>query len=451
MSAQFPADPGKITGGLTLSPAGGAPLEGHGGWMATITEKLAGMRFWTFSVLFHVIPVIFIGGKVLIDHVSEPPDFEGGEGGEFVSQDAAQAPPPQAPPQASQSTPTSATTSATATPVSPAMMSAITSAAPSNVSLQVSVGTTPMAQVSDKAMSSSAVPSPSVNAAGLTKAMAAGIHNFSKGWSKPGGRGMGLKDRSFEFVAYLGKYANGDWDSTVRLDNGKIVEGSLPNLLFVMKRLSRDKVAGEPQAVPLDLASEEIFTKKPPFIFFTGHRDFTLTDKEVANLRNYIIVGGCIWGDSSLAGHRSRFDIAFRREMKRVISDVNKQWKEIPKTHPLFTKCYFPEVKDPPPGINFYREPVYGLEGVGGEIGVIYTANDYGDMFQFGIDEHGTIDTSRDEKLNMVAVNEQMWWRRNLYFRNIEPKSLLASYKFGMNIVIHMMTRWEEKLGMQPR
>ena len=65
-----------------------------------------------------------------------------------------------------------------------------------------------------------------------------------------------------------------------------------------------------------------IFNKKPPFIFFTGHRDFHLTDKEVTNLRNYIIVGGCVWGDSSLAGHRSRFDIAFRREMLECVEAV---------------------------------------------------------------------------------------------------------------------------------
>jgi hypothetical protein len=72
-------------------------------------------------------------------------------------------------------------------------------------------------------------------------------------------------------------------------------------------------------------------------------------------------------------------------------------------------------------------------------------------MYQFGIDEKGNIDTSRDEKLHMIAVNEPMWWRRNLYFRNIEPHALLNSYKFGMNIVIHMMTRWEEKIGIQPK
>ncbi len=444
MSTEFSApDPA----GLTLSPAGGPAIHESPGFMAKLTARLAQMRFWTFSMLFHVVLILLVGGTVLMEQVTEPPDFAGE--GDFVATDVQQAAPPPPPPSMSAAPPSPNATTVTAA-VSPSQLTAITTSAPTQVTLNASIAAAPAPKV-DNVMKTSSVPSPSVNNAGLTKSMAAGIANFTSGWSKAGGRGGALKERSFEFTAYLAKYAGGDWDSTVRVENGNIIEGSLPNLLFVMKKLSRDKVAGSPQAKPLDLGSEEIFQKKPPFIFFTGHRDFTLTDKEVANLRNYIIVGGCIWGDSSLAGHRSRFDIAFRREMKRVIADVNKEWKQLPEKHPLFTKCYFPEVKNPPPGINFYHEPVYGLEGVGGEIGVIYTANNYGDMFQFGIDERGNIDLSRDEKLRMIAVNEAMWYRRNLYFRNIEPKALLNSYKFGMNIVIHMMTRWEEKIGMQTK
>jgi hypothetical protein len=86
------------------------------------------------------------------------------------------------------------------------------------------------------------------------------------------------------------------------------------------------------------------------------------------------------------------------------------------------------------------------LVGYGGEIAVIYTANDYGDMWQFGLDEKGAIDLSRDERKRLIAVNEPMWHRRGLYFRNIEPKSLLDTYKFGTNIVVHLLTRWEDKV-----
>ena len=51
----------------------------------------------------------------------------------------------------------------------------------------------------------------------------------------------------------------------------------------------------------------------------------------------------------------------------------------------------------------------------------------------------------------MVAVNEEMYHRRGLYFRNIEPKPLMDTYKFGTNIVIHLLTRWEDKLRNVPR
>jgi hypothetical protein len=202
--------------------------------------------------------------------------------------------------------------------------------------------------------------------------------------------------------------------------------------------------------VPLDLASDEIFVKRPPFIWFTGHRDFKLTDKEIENLAEYLRNGGCIWGDSSVPGQRSRFDIAFRREMLRLVPP-GEQWGTLPPTHPIYTNTYYSEVRAVPPGINFYDEPVYALNGYGGSIAIIYTANDYGDMWQFGLDEKGDFDTTRDEKKRMVAINEEMWHRRNLYFRNIEPKALMETYKFGTNVIVHLLTRWEDKVRNAPR
>jgi hypothetical protein len=294
---------------------------------------------------------------------------------------------------------------------------------------------------------------PNVATGGLSKEMAAGIARFTSGWAKGGTSSIGkpLKTREFEFTAYLAKYAGGDWNSTVRLENNQITGGSLPNLLFLMSKLSKNKIHAETQAVPLDLASDDIFVKKPPFIWFTGHRDFVLTAKEIANLAEYIRLGGCIWGDSSLPGERSRFDIAFRREMRRIIPDPNQPWKKLPLTHPIFSQTYYTEIRDVAPGINFYHEPIYAMDGYGGEIAILYTANDYGDMWQFGLDEKGEIDLSRDEKHEMVAVNEEMYYRRGLYFRNIEPKPLMDTYKFGTNIVIHLLTRWEDKIRNVPR
>jgi hypothetical protein len=278
----------------------------------------------------------------------------------------------------------------------------------------------------------------------MSREIAQGIKGFSSGWAKGGGgAGSSVRERKFEFTAYLAKYQGGDWDCTVRMNGSNITGGSLPNLLFVLGQLSRDKVHANPQAIPLDLASQDIFAKKPPFIIFTGHRDFHLTDQEVENLRKYLRLGGCLWGDSSLPGEHSAFDIAFRREMKRVLADKNVDWQAIPSDHPIFTNGYFQDIKQVVSGMNYYQEPLYCLKQYG-QIVVLYTANDYCDMWQFGMTGDLKFDTRRDEHLNYVAMNRSMWERRNLYFRNIDEKSVGDTYKLGMNIVIHLLTRWED-------
>jgi hypothetical protein len=389
---------------------------------------------------------------VLFQHYNAPPDFTAEPGG-LVSNEQIVQPPPEQPPQLSQPQFTQAAPEVSNVATAPSTLSAITT---SNVQVPTfnmsSMATNMPAMRGDKLAAPMTVKSTTMS--GLSKSVAQGIANFTSGWAKGGTAAMSqpLKSREFTFTAYLAKYAGGDWDSTVRLEtDGRIWAGSLPNLLYIVTKLSKKKIHAEPQVEPLDLASDDIFVKKPPFIWFTGHRDFKLTDTEVANLGEYLRRGGCIWGDSSVPGRRSRFDIAFRREMLRLVPDPNQPWQALPENHPIYTHAWYSEIKGVAPGVNFYDEPVYALMGYGGEIAVLYTANDYGDMWQFGIDEKGEVDLTRDEKKRMVAVNEEMWYRRNLYFRNIEPKALFDTYKFGTNIIIHLLTRWEEKLRTVPR
>ena len=105
-------------------------------------------------------------------------------------------------------------------------------------------------------------------------------------------------------------------------------------------------------------------------------------------------------------------------------------------------------VRDALDGLDVWG--VVNCAGYGGEIAVIYTANDYGDMWQFGIDEKGAFDLSVDEKRRYIAINRGMWDMRNIYFRNIEPKPLFDTYKFGTNVIIHLVTRWEDKIRNVP-
>jgi len=418
----------------------------------TLSSRLAKAQAFTFSALIHAIAVIVLGGTVLLKSQEEPPDFTA-EGGPLVSQETvSSAPPPESPQmQKSDLAPSTETSSPTA-PSSVALVALTSSAAASTFTMNAAPTLVPTIKMTPDTAKPMTAPPPSVRGS-LSKEMAGKIAGFTSGWAR-GGKGMGqpLKTREFQFTAYLAKYQGGDWDSTVWFRDGKpeVAGGSLPNLLYLIEKISKGKIHAEPQPVPLELSSEEIFEKKPPFIFFTGHRDFKLTDKEVANLAEYLRNGGCIWGDSSVPGQRSRFDIAFRREMLRLVPP-GEQWGALPPNHPIYVQNYFPDINKPPPGVNYYDEPVYALIGYGGSIAIIYTANDYGDMWQFGLDDEMKFDLTRDEKRRMVATNEDMWHRRGLYFRNIDPKTVLDTYKFGTNIVVHLLTRWEDKVRNAPK
>jgi hypothetical protein len=302
---------------------------------------------------------------------------------------------------------------------------------------------------------------------GVSGADASAIKNFTQGWGKGSGSGTGTRQRVFEFTAYLGKYDGGNWWSTVQgkydedsvKDGAPIVRGSLPNLLAFMSNLPGGRIKTNYDRVkPIRLDSPELFAAKPPFIFLTGTRDFTLTEAEVQNLRKYLRVGGAIWGDSSVPGRNSRFDIAFRREMRRVLPDKNKDWEELPKDHEIYSRnAFFPNIASAPPGLNFYQEPVYALRIYGdgtksnpGQIAVIYTANDYGDMWQIGLLPDGKVDTRENEKREWVATNKKLWDNRGDYIRNLEEPALDTTYKFGTNIVLHLLTRWEAKVKSAP-
>jgi hypothetical protein len=412
-----------------------------------LLEKFSRSRDFTISFVLHVIIVMAFGTTVLFQAVQEPPDFEGGEGG-FVSggEEAPQAPSQQTTPQET----TFNVTTAVQTPTD-STLNAITTTAPNALNFTMSPTIAPVMTTTPTAPTAAAVaPAAGGIGEGLTGAQAAQIKAFTGGWGKGTGRGTGTRSREFEFTAYIGQYGGGNWNSTVRVVNNRIETGSLPNLLYLMSTWSKDRIKTNYKNVKaIKLDSDEIFAVKPPFIFLTGTRDFKLTDKEVENLQKYIRMGGCIWGDASLPGLRSRFDLAFKREMKRVIPDVDKDFEPLPANHAIFTAAYFPNVKEVPPGINFYRDPIEVMR-IYGEIAIIYSSNDYGDMWQIGLNQQGQIDTRRNERNQYVAINEQIFNNRHSYIRNINPESLKTSFEFGTNVVIHLLTRWEDKVRTAP-
>ncbi len=423
-------------------------------------NKFSNSREFTISAVLHVILVAVFSTAVLFEATQEPPDFEG-EGGGFVSSGGGESYSPPQQTQVPQET-TFEVTTAIQTPQN-STLNAITTTATNPLNFEMSQMLMPVSQapVGDVATMAPPPSSGSGVGDGMNPQIAGQIRDFTRGWGKGTGSGTGTRQRDFEFFAFLGQYSGGDWQSTVRVTQNQVTGGSLPNLLWIINHWSKDKIkTNEKNIRVIKLDSDEIFSVKPPFIFLTGTRDFKLTEKEVETLRKYVRMGGCIWGDSSLPGRNSRFDIAFRREMRRVIPDVDKNFEPLPKDHPIFTAGYFPEVKSVPPGLNYYQEPVYALS-IYGEIGILYTANDYGDMWQIGLNEKGEVDMRRDRQRNLVAVNEKIWVWRDSYLGNISPSggkgqqanvavNLVDTYKFGTNIIVHLLTRWDRVAASAP-
>ena len=414
-------------------------------------DKFSNSRDFTISFVLHLILVFLFGSTVLFQAVQEPPDFESEPGGFVPSSTQVSTPPPQ---------PTTQTVKApnitvNAMPVPSSAVTAITTMAPSAINFNMAQPMAAPVQVTSPSAVQMSAPTPMGTNGGLTGIQASAIKKFTGGWAKPAAAGAALRQRDFEFIAYIGQYAGGNWASTISTvgenggyKGGPINNGSLPNLLYFMNAFSKNMVKTNYKNVKaIHLDSDEIFAIKPPFLFLTGTQDFKLSEKEVETLRKYVRLGGAIWGDSSVPGRFSRFDIAFRREMKRIIPDVDKDWEVLPSNHPVFTQTYFGEIKDVPNGLNYYREPVYALK-IFGEVAILYTANDYGDMWQIGLNDQGQVDLRRNESIPTkpyVAINFTIWNCRETYMRNISADSLLPTYKFGTNIVIHLLTRWEFK------
>lgn len=253
-----------------------------------------------------------------------------------------------------------------------------------------------------------------------------------------------------KFPLYLASYADGDWGCNVNLDkSGKIERGSLPNLVAKINEWSHGKITGNVIPQPLNIGGPELLAKKPPFIFFTGHKDFHLTDTEIQNLRDYLQVGGCVWGDNALAGRGSRFDVAFRREMKRVVPDADKNFVPYAMTDDVFIKSWFP-ISAMPTGMNYFAEPIEHLD-IDGKLAIIYTLNDYSDMMTMRINPGDTTVTAVwKPKPGQLNSNMQFMIKANIFYRNYQLDSCLASQQLGMNILGYLLVRFDKELMLAP-
>ncbi len=121
------------------------------------------------------------------------------------------------------------------------------------------------------------------------------------------------------------------------VDVGQIVHGGdwdpcPSSTQFFLKEVAKETSAGvDYRRVAVDLEKGDLF--QYPFLFLTGHLDFELSKKSVANLRAYLTRGGFLLVSNCC--NRSQFDRAVRRELKRVLP--NNKLEVLGGSHPVFS------------------------------------------------------------------------------------------------------------------
>ncbi len=277
------------------------------------------------------------------------------------------------------------------------------------------------------------------------------IDNFERAHRTVDSISKGLPDGTYP--VYVASYADGDWSCNVQLDpQGNIAAGSLPNLAAKIEEWTHGDVKAHVIPKPLNIGGTELLDTKPPFIFFTGHKDFTLTDEEVKNLQAYVEEGGLIWGDNALPGKGSRFDVAFRREMKRVIPDIDKKFETLSMDSDVFTKQRY-SISTIPEGMSYYAEPLEHLD-IDGIPAVLYSPNDYSDLYAMRIlpgDKEIMGDHLPLHYTGLpLTTNGIFLHNEAIFFRNFTKDSSLAVHRLGLNMVTYLITRFDQYLLLAP-
>lgn len=157
------------------------------------------------------------------------------------------------------------------------------------------------------------------------------------------------------------KYTGGDWYNNI---------DSVRNLLKEVSKRTSLKVKLEPGLV--DLSSRDIFNYD--ILYISGHTPIFFNDKEIRNLRDYVLFyGGFVFVNDDYG-----MDESFRKEIKRVFPEY--ELTEVPFSHPIYHMFYsfpngLPKIHEhdggPPQGFGIF---------VNGELRLFYAYNtDIGD------------------------------------------------------------------------
>jgi hypothetical protein len=125
---------------------------------------------------------------------------------------------------------------------------------------------------------------------------------------------------SYSIVLARVKYDGGDWYND---------PSALPNLASEINK--RTAVEISPDQVVVELDGPDLFDY--PLIFLTGHGKIEFSNREVENLRNYLVRGGFLYADDDYG-----MDKHFRREIGKVFPGL--EFEELPFAHPIYHSFY---------------------------------------------------------------------------------------------------------------
>ncbi len=427
--------------------------------------RVINTRYFFYALLIHIVVLVIFGGKVVFEAIQAKEDFNS-EGEFLVVVPSRPLPPPVVSPPGK-----AFEVKISVKPLERTMT--LISIQKLSTEFHVPPPEIPVVVPETLTLKTDEKTGPKID--NIDLARLAGVQHFHEGGvigagGKLGATGRG-KQTVAKFTCYVAQYTGGDWDCNF----GKIAEdrwygNCIYNLMQQINRWTHGRVNAELKPEALKLSNREWIDKiKPPFIFITGHQDFTFNETEVQNLREYLMLGGALWVDNSLPGRGSRFDIALRREMKKVLPD--RDFEPIDNSHPVFRECF--NLQGPPDGMNFYKEPVEVIK-IGGEVAVFYTLNSYSDLWETALTPKDEVDLGVDwspslrgsigrwgPHYNHPYSGEYVFATQYSYnylfnnayhfFRNVNRESIVTAYQFGINIVIHLITRFQDKFMMLPR
>jgi len=206
--------------------------------------------------------------------------------------------------------------------------------------------------------------------------------------------------------------------------------------MAVMRTWSKGRIEAVLDPVAVRFGDEWARSKSAPFIFFSGTSHFTLSDAELAGLRDYLLKGGTIWAYSGVPGSGSPFDVAFRREIRRVLPEAGEDFAVLPADHDVFIRNYYPEIRSAPPGLDYCEEPLQVLYWRG-RVAVLYSCNGYSEMWRIQVTDDGRIEPSaRQSAVESCRVDALKG-----ALRNLDRGRLVSAYKFGANVAVYLLTR----------